>query len=90
MRDAKEISVAIVANDEDLCQSPSQMLRKAGMKPTAYASLETFLENVQSLPFDCVLLETQLNGISEIELHRQRTSSNFIAVRGCLKRRKKT
>lgn len=78
MKHSKEISVAIGSDDECLCRALARMLRETGMKPTAYASVETFLENAQCLPFDCVLLDGQPDGTSGIGLHRQFTSSNLL------------
>ena len=78
MKHSKDFSVAIGSDDECLCRALARMLRETGMKPTAHASVEAFLENAQSLLFDCVLLDAQPDGTSEIGLHRQFTSSNLL------------
>ncbi len=71
MKPSKEISVAIVDDDESLCRSLSRLLRASGIRPTAYASAEAFLEATHRPLFDCLVLDVQLGGISGTEMYRQ-------------------
>jgi len=64
-------SVAIVDDDESLCRSLGRLLRASGMSTVVYRSAEEFLGDSQHPPFDCLLLDVQLGGISGIELQRQ-------------------
>ena len=67
--------VAIVDDDESLCRSLCRLLCAAGLKPVAYVSAEAFLGDGHRPPFDCLLLDVQLGGISGIELQRQLVAS---------------
>ena len=68
-------SVAIVDDDESLCRSLGRLLRAAGLNPVTYPSAEAFLDDAQHPPFDCLLLDVQLGGISGIELQRRLVAS---------------
>lgn len=75
MPDSHHLSIAIVDDDESLCRSLGRLLRAVGMKPVAYSSAEAFLEDKQHPPFDCLVLDVQLGGISGIELQRKLVAS---------------
>jgi len=68
-------SVAIVDDDESLCRSLGRLLRAAGLNPVTYPSAEAFLDDAQHPPFDCLLLDVQLGGISGVELQRRLVAS---------------
>lgn len=63
--------VAVVDDDESVCESIGRLLRAAGLRPVCYPSAEAFLANASQPKFDCLLLDIQLSGISGVELSRQ-------------------
>ena len=63
--------VAIIDDDPGICRSMSRLLEHAGLKPIAYPSAEAFLDDGLRLPFSCLLVDIQLEGMSGIELHRR-------------------
>jgi FixJ family two-component response regulator len=71
MSSTKPIYVAVVDDDEKLCQSFGRLLRAAGLQPITYPSAEEFLADTKQPRFDCLVLDIQLGGMSGIELaHR--------------------
>jgi FixJ family two-component response regulator len=67
----KPIYVAVVDDDEKLCQSFGRLLRAAGLQPITYPSAEEFLADRKQPRFDCLVLDVQLGGMSGIDLaHR--------------------
>jgi FixJ family two-component response regulator len=62
------VQVAIVDDDPSLCRSLGRLLRAAGMQSVAYGSAEAFLADSGQPPFDCLVLDVQLGGISGLEL----------------------
>jgi FixJ family two-component response regulator len=71
MRSITTTYVAIVDDDESVCQSFGRLLRAAGIQPITYPSAEAFLADVKQPQFGCLLLDVQLEGISGIELARR-------------------
>jgi FixJ family two-component response regulator len=63
--------VAVVDDDENLRRSFARLLRAAGMRPITYASAEAFLADTNRLPFDCLVLDVQLPGMSGLQLQEQ-------------------
>lgn len=68
MSSTKQIYVAVIDDDEKLCQSFSRLLRAAGLQPITYPSAEAFLADTKQPRFDCLVLDVQLDGMSGIEL----------------------
>jgi len=60
--------VAVVDDDPSLCRSLGRLLRAAGMRPVTYGSAEAFLADSAQPPFDCLVLDVQLGGMSGLEL----------------------
>ena len=75
MNGSRTISVAVVDDDDSLCRSLGRLLRAAGIQPTAYDSAEAFLADTKHPPFDCLVLDIQLGGMSGVELHQQLAAS---------------
>lgn len=65
------IHVAIVDDDESICRSLGRLLRAAGIRSSIYSSAESFLGDGDHPPFDCLVLDVQLGGMSGIELQRR-------------------
>jgi FixJ family two-component response regulator len=68
MSNTKPVYVAVVDDDEQMCQSFGRLLRAAGLQPITYPSAEEFLADTKQPRFDCLLLDIQLGGMSGIEL----------------------
>jgi FixJ family two-component response regulator len=68
MSSTQQIYVAVVDDDEKLCQSFGRLLRAAGLQPITYPSAEAFLADTKQPRFDCLVLDVQLGGMSGIEL----------------------
>jgi FixJ family two-component response regulator len=74
MSSTKQTYVAVVDDDEKLCQSFGRLLRAAGLQPITYPSAEAFLADTKQPRFDCLVLDVQLEGISGIELAQRLTA----------------
>jgi FixJ family two-component response regulator len=68
MGGGEKINIAIVDDDASLCRAMDRLLRAAGFQPFTYASAEAFLQDVQRVHPDCILLDIQLGGMSGFEL----------------------
>jgi hypothetical protein len=62
-------------------QSRGRLLRLAGMQSKMYACLE----NAQSSPFDCLLLDAHLGGTAEIEVASAPHLLHSLGIASCLK-----
>src|SRR5207253_6577271 len=74
MSSTKQTYVAVVDDDEKLCQSFGRLLRAAGLQPITYSSAEAFLADAKQPRFDCLVLDVQLEGMSGIELAQRLTA----------------
>ncbi len=75
MSSIKPTYIAVVDDDEKLCQSFSRLLRAAGFQPVTYLSAEAFLADLKRPQFDCLVFDIQLGGMSGIELSQQLTAA---------------
>jgi FixJ family two-component response regulator len=71
MSNPNQTYVAVVDDDEKVCQSFGRLLRAAGLHPVTYSSAEAFLADMKQPQFDCLVLDVQLGGMSGIELAKQ-------------------
>ncbi|HOY56880.1 MAG TPA: response regulator [Verrucomicrobiota bacterium] len=71
MKSQAQRYVAVVDDDESVCRSFGRLLRAAGFQPVSYLSAEAFLEDIKRPRFDCLVLDTQLAGMSGPELSRR-------------------
>jgi FixJ family two-component response regulator len=62
------LHVAVVDDDQSVRRSFSRLLRAAGMRAFPYGSAEAFLTDTGQPPFDCLVLDVRLGGMSGIEL----------------------
>ncbi|MGJ8673922.1 response regulator transcription factor [Rubritalea sp.] len=68
--------VAIVDDDDSICRSFSRLLKAVGFSPVSYSSAEAFLADSERPPFDCLLLDIQMAGISGLELKHKLSAAN--------------
>ena len=68
--------VAVVDDDESVARAFARLLRSAGYEPITYPSAEDFLGDVRQPDFDCLVLDSQLEGISGLELARRLAAVN--------------
>ena len=66
-----QLCVGVVDDDESLLRAVARLLSAAGMQAITYASAEEFRADVQHPPFDCLVLDVQLPGMSGLELRDQ-------------------
>ena len=63
--------VAVIDDDESICRSLSRLLQGVGLSPISYRSAEEFLDDRMRVPFDCLVVDVQLEGMSGVELNRR-------------------
>ena len=68
--------IAIVDDDEPLCEALGSVMKAAGFSTDAFASAEDFLESPQRLNTRCLILDVRLPGMSGIELQRRLIEAN--------------
>ena len=74
MSSSPNINVAVIDDDESICQSVSRFLRAAHLNPITYPSAEAFLADAKHPKFDCLVLDIQLDGMSGLDLSRRLSS----------------
>lgn len=67
--------VAVVEGDEAHGRSLGRLLMASGYQPVTYLSAEAFLDDSKRPVFDCLIVDTQLGGISGIEFEGRLTNS---------------
>lgn len=60
--------IAVVDDDLSVCKSLSRLLRLAQFEPVSYPSARDFLADHDHPPFDCLVLDVRMEGMSGIEL----------------------
>jgi FixJ family two-component response regulator len=63
--------VAIIDDDEALCSSLVDLMRSTGYRAEAFPSAETFLAAFNRFPFDCVIADVDMPGMSGLYLVRK-------------------
>jgi FixJ family two-component response regulator len=63
--------VAIIDDDEALCSSLVDLMRSTGYRAEAFPSAETFLALSNLFPFDCVIADVDMPGMSGLHLVRR-------------------
>ena len=71
MRRTLNIYIAVVDDDEAICNSFSRLLRAAQFQAITYGSAEAFLADTKHPKFDCLVLDIQLGGMSGLELRNR-------------------
>jgi FixJ family two-component response regulator len=71
MSEPRNIYIAVIDDDEDLCRSMSRLLRAAHLQAVTYLSAEDFLADTKHPKFDCLLLDIQLKGMSGMDLSQR-------------------
>lgn len=65
-----EIHVAVVDDDASFARALGRRLRAEGYIPSLFSSAEAFLQEVLPGPYDCLVVDIQLGGMSGIGLCR--------------------
>lgn len=68
--------VAVVDDDESVARAFARLLRSVGYEPITYPSAEAFLADARHPDFDCLVLDSQLAGITGLELARRLAAVN--------------
>jgi FixJ family two-component response regulator len=76
MNKAHKHYVAVVDDDASVARAFARLLRSAGYEPITYPSAEAFLDDDRQPDFDCLVLDSQLDGISGLELVRRLAAVN--------------
>jgi FixJ family two-component response regulator len=63
--------IAIVDDDVPHSRAVARLLRAAGMQAAVFISAEDFLSRGQERPFDALVLDIQLGGMSGFELQKR-------------------
>jgi FixJ family two-component response regulator len=63
--------VAIVDDDEELCSSLVDLMHSVGHRAEPFASAETYLASSNVPPFDCVVADVAMLGMSGLDLVRR-------------------
>jgi FixJ family two-component response regulator len=71
MSSTKQIHVAVVDDDENVCRSFGRLLRAADIEPVTYSSAEAYLADKAHPQYDCLILDIQLGGMSGIQLSKE-------------------
>jgi FixJ family two-component response regulator len=65
------LRVAVVDDDERMCQALSRLLQVAGYAAEPYFSAEAFLSEPRHGSVQCLVADIQLRGMSGFELHER-------------------
>jgi FixJ family two-component response regulator len=60
--------IAIVDDDEDVCQATRSLLRSLGYRVATFLTAEEFLKSDQLREISCLITDVQMPGMSGIEL----------------------
>lgn len=66
--------VAVIDDDASVCRSLGRLLQSAGLNPITYRSAEDFLDDQMRVPFACLVVDVQLEGMTGVELSRRLTA----------------
>jgi len=75
--DSRRNVIAVVDNDQQLRGALGLLLSASGYRTELFASAEEFLSAAPTSEAACLVVETQLSGLSGIELGRQLASAGF-------------
>jgi FixJ family two-component response regulator len=63
--------VAIIDDDEELCSSLVDLMHSVSHRAEPFASAETYLASSNAPPFDCVVADVAMFGMSGLDLVRR-------------------
>jgi FixJ family two-component response regulator len=67
--------IAIVDDDPGMLGSLGDLLAAYGFEPKVFSSAQSWLDESATGPYDCLVLDIQLPGMSGLELHRRLKAS---------------
>lgn len=76
MRNDKPL-IAIVNDDESVCQGLKKLAHLAGMEADTFVSGEKFIEGRPWLDIDCVVLDVQMPKLDGLEIQKRLARSGF-------------
>lgn len=68
--------IAIVDDDEPLCEALGSVMKAAGFSTVTFASAEEYLDSANRKDSMCLILDVRLPGMSGIELQRRLLDTN--------------
>jgi FixJ family two-component response regulator len=69
--------VAIVDDDESVCEATESLMRSIGYEAACFKSAEAFLVAERLKEIKCAILDLKLKGVSGLALQRQLIASNL-------------
>jgi FixJ family two-component response regulator len=70
--------IAIVDDDEPLCEALGSVLRAAGYSTASFLSAEEYLDSPNRQGTTCLILDVRLPGMSGIEMQRRLIETNSL------------
>jgi two-component system, LuxR family, response regulator FixJ len=65
------MNVVLIDDDEAVLKSLQMLLRHRGLNVRCFQSVESFLDDIASSSFDCVVSDVRLPGMSGLDLQRE-------------------
>jgi FixJ family two-component response regulator len=65
------ITIAIIENDEAMCEAIKTLMETVGLSAAGFASAEEFLRSQQAQHSACLILDVHMPGMSGFELQRR-------------------
>jgi FixJ family two-component response regulator len=69
--------IAVIDDDEAVCEAMSSLVRSAGYLSATFTSAETFLESICEHDIDCILLDIRMGRMSGLDLHLAMRRTNW-------------
>jgi FixJ family two-component response regulator len=69
--------IAVVDDDEAICEATESLIRSVGLRAAVFASAEDFLRSSQLQDIACVIVDVRMPGMSGLELQRQLATAHY-------------
>jgi CheY-like chemotaxis protein len=69
--------IAVVDDDESIRKALVRLLRASNLEPLAFPSAQAFLEILDQLPVDCIVLDLQMPDMTGLDLQRHLRARNL-------------